>query len=628
MTEKLKPYELHQMQDLVRHSVSVMDKRHQRWRLLEAIYRTGSLYQASQVEPGRLQELLPLLDEHAVNLVLPHINIIMASVVSRDPQFVTTPTGGGEEAEKSVEIADAIINYFWRRLRVTRELRDATADAIKLGSGFVKVGWTHVEQEEEVSKSERQEQALDLYEKERLSAILEEREPSGNVETFIKSVPHSTMRVIRSEPFVEYVSPYDIFVPSNARRIEDVRWVCHRVTLPVDEVIANPEFDISEADIIRDGTQINPADEYQAEWRRQSEDVEGQYASAEALDTATLWEFYDMRTRRLTVFQMNAHEPLWEGELPWGHRYSPFIHIRNYTGSGNDFWGFGDLENIANIQYMFNEFLTEQMENARRSGQKYLINKDAMSDELLAALESNEADVVAPVESVNGQPLSEIVVPVFRQALSGDIYAAKAELQNYMQEVLGINDFQAGGMGADRMSATAAAVVEGVATLRAQDKIMSIEDGAAQVGNLMLLLCQEYLDEPTAIRISGDMGAVWPEITKADLYGEFLVKVEGGSLKALNPATKEQQGLRTLQQVLPVLVELGFDPAPALRSALRDLGYNPDDVLVPMENQMQPGGMIPQQEAGIDPSAPTAPINQMGGPPAAEQAQTAGTFAI
>jgi hypothetical protein len=626
MTEKLKPYKLHQMQDLVRHSVLVMDKRHQRWRLLEAIYRTGSLHQATQVEPGRLQELLPMLDEHAVNLVLPHINIIMASVVSRDPQFVTTPSGGGEEAEKSVEIAEAIVNYFWRRLRVTRELRDATADAIKLGSGFLKVGWTLVENEEELSNIERKEQALDLYERERLSSILEQREFNSSIDKFMKGVPHSSMRVIRSEPFVEYVSPYDIFIPSNARRMEDVRWVCHRVTLPVDEVLANPEFNVTETDIVRDGTEVNPSDEYQAEWRRQSEDAEGQYASAEALDTATLWEFYDMRTRKLTVFQMNSPEPLWEGELPWSHRYPPFIHIRNYTGSGNDFWGFGDLENIANIQYMFNEFLTEQIENARRSGQKYLINKDAMSDELIAALESNESDVVAPVESINGQPLSEIVVPVFRQALSGDIYAAKAELQNYMQEVLGVNDFQAGGVGADRMSATAAAVVDGVATLRAQDKITSIEDGAAQVGNLILLLCQEYLDEPTAIRISGDAGAEWPEVTKADLYGEFLVKVEGGSLKAVNPATKEQQGLRMLQQVLPIIIELQYDPTPALRSALRDLGHNPDDILAPMNNQiaMEPGGAPP----GVSPSAPTAPISNMGGPPTAEQAQTAGTFAI
>jgi hypothetical protein len=621
MAVDIKPYDLNQMQNLVRHSVNIMDTRHHRWRVIEGIYRSGSLEEAQSLKPGKLQEYFPSLDQHVVNLVLPHINIIMASVVSRDPLFMAVPYGGGEEAELSADIANAVINYYWRRLRVTRELRDASADAVKLGSGFLKVGWNHVEEEEELTKLDRQERALDEYERRRLSSVLEDKEFNDSIESVMSKVPNSTMRVIRSEPFVEYVSPYDIFVPSNARRMDDARWVCHRISLPVDEVLANPEFDVDESSIVRDGTTVNPGDEYQAEWRRQAEDAAGYYASAEALDTATLWEFYDMRTRKLTVFQMESREPLWEGDLPWSHRYPPFVHIRNYTSTGNDFWGFGDIENIANLQHMMNEFVTEQIENARRSGQKYLVRADALSEELQAALESSESDVVAPVEVPNGEPLDQVIIPVFRQALSGDVYAAKQQIQEYMREVLGINDFQAGGLGADRMSATAAAVVEGVATLRAQDKIASIEDGAAHVGALILLLCQEYLDEPTAIRISGSRGASWPEITKADIYGEFNVAVEGGSLKAINPASKEQQGLRTMTQVLPILAELGYDPSPALRSALRDLGYNPDDILVPAEIQQQ---IKPPTGSGEDVGATASAMAQMGAPPAAEAAQLGG----
>ncbi|MGA1753255.1 MAG: portal protein [Pontimonas sp.] len=624
MAVELKPFDLEQMQNLVRHHVSIMDLHHQRWRLLEAIYRTGSLQQAEQYKPGQLQQFMPRLSEHTVNMVLPHLNIIMASVVSRDPLFMSIPYKGGEDAEKAAAISDAVINYFWRRLRVTRELRDATADAVKLGSGFLKVGWNHLENEMELDGMERRERAMDMYQQERLKAIMEEREFEGNIELMERSVPSSEMRVIKSEPFVEYVSPYDLFVPSNARRMEDARWVCHRVTLPVDEVLSNPEFDVSESDIIRDGMTINPADEYQAEWRRQAEDAKGIYASSEALDTATLWEFYDMRTRKLTVFQLEASEPLWEGDLPWSHRYPPFVHIRNFTSAGHDFWGFGDLENIANLQNMLNEMFEEQIENARRSGQKYLVRSDALTDDLMAALESSESDVVAPVEVPNGEPLDQIIVPVFRQALAGDVYAAKDQLQNYMREVLGINDFQAGGVGANRMSATAAAVVEGVATLRAQDKIQSIEDGAAHVGNLILLLCQEYLDEPTAIRIAGEDGVSWPQVSKNDLYGEFLVSVEGGSMKAINPATREQQGLRTLTQVVPMLAQMQYDPTPALRMALRDLGYNPDDILVPAQMMQQAAAAVP----GASAEAPTSIVSQMGGPPTAENAQMAGGLSL
>jgi hypothetical protein len=621
MAVELKPYTLTQKQNLVRHSVGIMDQRHQRWRLLESIYRSGYAESFRPEDAGTISDLFPNLNRHSINLILPHINIMMASVVSREPQFVVQPIAGGEDAEKGAEVATAIVNYFWRRLRVTRELRDATADAIKLGSGFVKVGWTHLEQEADKSEMQMSEEISDEYERRRLDSVLTGKEFSDNIEYLKGSILTSYMRVIKSEPFVSYVSPYDIFVPQNARRMEDVPWIVQRVTMPVDEVLANPELDVDEDSIVRDGFGVNPGDEYQAEWRRQADDSYGQYQSTEALDTATYWEFYDMRTRELCIFQLESSEPMWTGKLPWAHRYPPFVHVRNFTATGNDFWGFGDIENVANIQSLFNEFVTEQIENARRSGQKYLVRKDAVTDELMAALESSEADVVAPVDVPNGEPISEIIVPVFRQALSGDIYGAKAELENYMRSVLGINDFQAGGLGADRMSATAAAVVEGVATLRAQDKITSIEDAASQIGNLVVLLCQEYLDEPTAIRISGDDEAVWAEISKSDIYGEHAVAVEGGSLRSLNPATREQQGIRLLNEVVPVLAQFGYDPEPAMRNALRSLGFKPDDILV----------RAPQPELSMEGSTGTDPMSQMetlGGPPTGQQAQFQGSIGL
>lgn len=625
MAVELEPYSLDQMQNLVRHAVGVMDERHQRWRILEGIYRTGSMSSTMATDAGRLQDLFPDLDRHVVNLILPHINIIMASVVSREPQFLVTPIAGGQEAEKGAEVAEAIVNYFWRRLRITRELRDATADAIKLGSGFLKVGWTHIEREAKKGDLEFMEEVGDEYERRRLDSILKDEEFDDNIQYLKDSIPTSYMHVIRSEPFVSYISPYDVFMPQNARRMEDSPWVVQRVTLPVDEILSNPEFDIEESELASDGHGHNIADEYQSEWRRQAETTKGQYENADALNTATFWEFYDMRTRKLTIFQLESDKPLWEGDLPWAHRYPPFVHVRNFTGTGNDFWGFGDIENVANIQSLFNEFLTEQVENARRSGQKYLVRKDAMTDELMAALESPESDVVAPVDVPNGEPLSEVIVPVFRQALSGDVYGAKLELEQYMRGVMGINDFQSGGLGADRMSATAAAVVEGVATLRAQDKIMSIEDAASQIGNVMVLLCQEYLDEPTAIRISGDEQAIWADVSKSDIFGEHSVAVEGGSLRSLNPATREQQGLRLMNEVVPILVQFGYDPEPAIRNALRALGYRPDEMLIMAP---QPQGDVGMEGGTPQAMGPTAGIEEAGGPPTAQQAQFEGGLGI
>ena len=620
----IKPFELHQAQELVRDAVSRADRRHRRWRVLEGLYRTGSLSTARTNEAGTLGEFYPELDEHVANMILPHINIIQESVIARDPKLICEPLGGGETAEYNRETSESVLKYFWRRAAATDQLRDATADAVRIGSGFVKIGWSHLEDERDLEDDERQFRAVQLIEEELQTAEREGR--FARIEELEKSVPHTERRVIRSEPFVEYVSPYDVFVPINTRRVEDTRWIVHRLTLPVDEILANPEFDATEEEIVRDGMLVNESDEWQAEWRRQTEDARGIHGSTLALDTATIWEFYDMRTRRMMVFQLNGSKTLWEGEIPWSHRYPPFVHVRNYTATGNDFWGFGDIDNVAALQDMFNEFLTEQLENARRSGQKYLVRANAVTEELIAALESSESDVVAPVNLPTGEPLEGVIRPVFRQALSGDVYAAKAELEEKMRQVLGINDFQAGGIGADRMSATAAAVVDGVATLRAQSKIASVEKAASAIGNQILLLCQEYLDEPTAIRMTASEGARWDEISKEDIYGEFLVSVEGGSTRAINPATREQQGLRTLGDVVPALVQLGYDPTPALRSALRDLGYDPDVMLVPMQQEPQP---MPGQGSpeGGQPMTSEQMI-ALGGPGAPARAQGAGTIAL
>jgi hypothetical protein len=623
----LKPFDIQDAQDLVKDAVSRSEKRHKQWRLMEGLYRTGTLAQAEQSATGRLQDFFPTLNDEVANLILPHINIIQESVVARDPQLLCEPLAGGEQAEVNAKTSESVLKYFWKRARATEALRDATLDSVRLGTGFLKVAWSHLETEVELSEEEQNARASEQFREELESSVADGILPDADIALKPRSVPTSEVMVIRDEPFVAYVSPFDVFVPVEARRLEEARWVAQRVTLPVDEILANPEFDVDEDSIIRDGTVEGGTDVYESEWRRQAPDSEGTFRSTLASDTATYWEFYDMRTRRLMIFQVNGGDVWYDEELSWSHRYSPFVHVRNYSATGNDFWGFGDIENVVALQEMFNEFLFEQMDNARRSGQKYFVRADQVSDELRAGLESDESDVVIPVHLPTGESLRDVLIPVARQALAGDVYAAKDELERKMREVLGINDFQAGGVGADRMSATAAAVVDGVATLRAQSKIASVEAAASQVGNLILLLCQEYLDEPTAIRVSNVSGASWIDVSKDDLFGEFLVSVEGGSTRALNPATREQQGLRTLVEVVPALQALGYDPEPALRMALRDLGYDPNIILVRAEQPAEAG--VPPQGGGA-PSAMSSGemIEAQGGPSMPAEMQARGDIAL
>ncbi len=643
---KLDPYTLEQAQSAVDDAIRRSSKRHNRWRALETLYRLGvandGVLSASDV-PGELWNDLPSeLDLDHINLVLPYLSIVMASVTTNDPALLAEPLVGGPEADDRARVAEAAIRHFWRRADGTAVLRDMTHDAVILGPGFSKVGWAHLEREVEREQSDVLAELEALLEHDRrdmeLSADPETGERTRDLtplDELAERVSLTEALVEMDEPFIEYVSPYDVFVPRNARRLDDCRWLAIRVLMPADEVKANGAFDNqARADLLDATDEARPGRSSRDEGHGGTNNDDDPFRDVE------LFEFYDMRTRTMMVFQRNAERALYEGPIPYSHRYPPLVMMRNFEDGGGRFWPFGDLENVAALQDVYNEFWTEQRGNARRSGNKYAVDADVITESHRNLIESDQSDITVPIEGLGSRPINEVIQSIERKGLSADVYAAKGDAQAAMREVLGLNDFMTGGSGADRMSATAAAVVDGVQSMRAGDKKSQVERAAARMGTLVLLLCQEFLDLERTVKVTGsqEVAGEWVTMTPADLVGEFQVSVEGGSTQAVNPATRQAKALDLIQTVGPAVAQAGFDPEPVLRMAIRNLGFNPDLLLQrppPPEPEPAPaggpgmapsmgGGMPPMPGAGMPPAGGLPPdlappaldeLAALGGPP-------------
>lgn len=631
----MKSYTLNDKQMLLRDAIRRMDPLHQHWKILEGLYRTGMRRDLNAKDFADLTPTpIPGNILKTINMTLPHISLMSTSIVSRDPQMLVAPIGGQDETtEDNATFAQAVLTYFWKRTNATDDVKSATEDMLKLGNGFVKVGWDYVADE----YKETPEMLMD----ETMMAV-EQAESTGEDGGFAPDTSKLSKtnkaqftyeQVITDDPFVEYVSPYDMFCPKDARRLDTARWVCQRLRLPLEEI---KERFGEDAQISVDATIASDS--------LVSTYLNGQTTLPEVLSYAVVYEFYDMVTRELTVFQIDSSEPLYDGPIPYQHRYPPFVHFRNYNDGGMQFWAFGDLENIAGIQLMLGEITRAQIDDLKRSGNKYAVRKRHMSPELKKQLESPIPDQVVVFDIPETASLQDVVQPLVRQATPSDAYVMDDKLQDAMTKVLGINDFQAGGVGADRMSATAAAVVDGVATLRAQDKLAAVEAGISGIGQRILLLCQEFLDDNRAVRIAGANGSMWLQVSASDIFGEFRVTVEGGSTRALNPATRAQRGIQTMQVVIPALSQLGYDPTNAMRMALRDMGYDPNYIMiqatteevpaeemapeaVPMEEQAAPS--LDQLMAQMQPpaQAPVEQIQQEFGGPGVPGA-TSGTLAL
>lgn len=600
-TESMK-YTLQDKQLLIRDALRRMDPLHIHWRMLEGIYRTGLRRELNSRDFADLTPTpIPGNVLKTINMTLPHISLMSTSIVSRDPQMLVTPLGGTDEStEDSAVFALAVLHYFWKRTQATDDVKSATEDMLKLGNGFVKVGWEYIKADIEKSPENPQDE---------LMMIADEAVGDGFAKPsyeFEAGAPLTYEHVLVDEAFVEYVSPYDIFLPKDARRMNTARWVAQRLRLPVADLKQKfgKDIDIT-VDVAVASDAVIPM------YNNNPNNV------PEVLTYAIVYEFYDMLTKELSVFQLDG-EALYEGPIPYQHRYPPFVHFRNYNDGGMQFWAFGDLENIAGIQLLLGEVVRAQVDDLKRSGNKYAIRKKHATPDVKKQLESPVPDQVVMFDVPETQNLQDIVVPLPRQATPSDAYSMDAKLQDSMQKVLGMNDFQTGGMGTSRMAATTAAVVDGVATLRAQDKLAAVENGISEIGQRILLLCQEFLDDDRAIRISGAGGTMWLNVSPSDIFGEFKVSVEGGSTRALNPATRAQRGIQTIQIVVPTLQGLGYDPENAIKMALRDMGYDPAHLMIKMEQPQAPVG--PEQGAPLPPEMMGAtPVEAMPAP--AEQVQ-------
>jgi len=580
----MKSFTLNDKQMLIRDAVRRMDPLHQHWKILEGIFRTGM---RRDLNARDFTDLTPTVIPgnvlKTINMTLPHISLMATSIVSRDPQMLVVPIGGQDEStEDNATFAQAVLHYFWKRTNATDDVKAATEDMLKLGNGFVKVGWDYVATEYKETPETLMDETMIAVDRAEATGEDGGFAPDTSNLSATNKAQFTYQNVESDDPFVEYVSPYDIFLARDARRLDTSRWIAQRLRLPLDDLYERFGED---APISVDATIASDS--------LVSTYLNGQTTLPEVLSYAVIYEFYDMVTRELTVFQIDGSEPLYDGPIPYQHRYPPFVHFRNYNDGGMQCWAFGDLENIAGIQLMLGEVTRAQIDDLKRSGNKYAVRKRHMTPELKKQLESPIPDQVVVFDIPETSNLDDVVRPLTRTATPSDAYTMDAKLQDAMQGVLGINDFQAGGVGANRMSATAAAVVDGVATLRAQDKLAAVETGISSIGLRILLLCQEFLDENRAIRIAGANGSMWLRVSASDIFGEFKVGVEGGSTRALNPATRAQRGIQTVQVVIPALSQLGYDPTNALRMALRDMGYDPNYLLV-KEEPVAPEGLAPE----------------------------------
>lgn len=551
------------------------------WRRLIDIYR------------GRQYDDVVDEDRLLVNISFSTVNVIAPAVAVNYPKIAVNARKP-EDGPKAI-ITEAVINYWWKHYEVRPEFRRAVKDFLVLGHGWLKCGYRYIEEEDS--------------EKETSSQVEESSEEAVNY-TDYDDITSITI-VTEDRPFVERVSPFDIFIDPDATSMSDARWIAQRIRRPLEEVKADKRY----AKVARDnlnatswGMDLNDAG------RRIPEDREAGYVE--------IWEFYDIPGKTLSVFAEGCDHFLVKPiKMPYAFGH-PYVMIRNYDVPDH-FYPIGDLEAIEPLQRELNATRTQMMNHRKRYSRKYLYKESAFDADGRSALESDYDNVMVPVAS--DENLGNVVAPFPAVMTPPEFYSQSGTIENDIQMVSGVSEYLRGSLPEIRRTATEAAIIQDASNARAADKLATIEGAIAEVASRLVALSQQFMTGEQVARIVGKNGEpTWITFDADYIAGEFDYEIEAGSTAPSNESFRRQMALQMVDAMAP-FAGMGIINMQALASHVLQFGFgikNPEAFLQeapPPAPEMAAGGALPPEQLppGMPPEGGMPPdmalMSQMAG---------------
>ena len=528
----------------------------------------------------------------AVNLAFSTVNIIAPSVSVNHPKVVVTPND--PDNTDRAAFVEAVINHTWRHHDFRKPFRRAVKDFLIFGHGWLKVGWRFVEQERTLGEDERQ-TMIDEATMEADTFAMTNPEFAGDLpsdEEIAANITNTAMMIVEDQPFVERISPFDIFVDPEATCLEDAAWIAQRIVRPLEEAKKDKRYKASARKKLDAQNVLYPLNTPNS--RQQQEE----YLYDE--ERTVIFEFYDIVNNTISVLAQAGDEFLVD-PTPMPYVYGqPFVMLRNYD-IPDYFYPMGDLEAIESLQLELDKTRTQLVNARKRYARKYLYHERSFGPEGREALASDQDGRLVPVVEEN-KPLSETVIPMPQTPLSPEIYQYSDIIETDINTVSGVSEYARGQMPETRRTATEASIIADAGNARAADKLAIVELSIGYVARMVLQVMQQFMTGEQMARVSQKGGGdLFVPYTREDIIGEYDFSVEGGSTQPMNDTIRKQQAVSLLNAMAP-LVGTVVDPTALARHVLT-MGFDikdPDKFII---QQQTPQDMeVAAAEAGAAPT--------------------------
>ena len=490
-------------------------------------------------------------DQLTVNLIFATKNVMAPAVAINNPKF-TVNARRPDDAPNAV-ITEEVLNYLWRTNKYQSDFRLAVDDWIIMGHGWLKVGYKFVKPPEEKSTDIPADgNATD----EGVDEGIDDREDvEGNVE--------SELIVEDDRPFVERISPFDMYVDPDARHPKEMRWIAQRTWRAVQDVSVDDRYSTTARKKVSGSS-----------WSRWGEDGDGRSDDDKpdkgAVTFAEVIEFYDIKRGKVCTFAMDAEDSTTSGflirpkKIPYalGH---PFVMVRNYEVP-DTFYPMGDVQQIESLQLELNETRNQMLNYRKKFRRAWVYSKDLFDRDGLQALESEQDNVMIPVQG-DGDP-AKAISPVPPSITPSEFFDQSAMISDDIDRVSGVSDYQRGAQAEIKRTATEAAMIQDAANARAQDRLAKIELTLADLGARVIALMQQYMTGEKVARLTSVPAQAWVHYDADYIAGQFDFEVAAGSTEPQNETFRRQAAMQLVDASMPFLEMQIADPVALYRHIL------------------------------------------------------------
>lgn len=481
---------------------------------------------------GKYFKVLTDEEQICVNMVYPHVKVVIPSIYSRNPDVVVIPrrrdSVSDDIVRKRAQNMQSLLRYLLKSLDIKSEIKLCILDGILTGHAWVKTGY-----DTEFEKIAQE----DYSEKSVITNLLEKMGISEEDEE--ESEFQSNEKIVSERPWALRTSPYDMIVPALSRRPEELPWISERIILPYEQVMDNPDYDT-------DGLKpTSNANELLSSLRGAKYN---KIPLADKMQYVVLYETWCGKSGQVYTFaDGHRRKPLEVKDSEYtflDSRYHPYRMLR-FNETPDEFYPMSDIEPAEPQLLELNETRSQMVTHRRRYNRRYITKPGAFDTNAKADLKAGADGAVIEVTSTyQDEPIESIMQPVTDANLPPEVYAVETRTKDDIYTILGTSDYASRASGGAR-TATEASIISSQTQNRVQERIDLIETFVNGIIRNLAQICQKYLDAEQIAPILGDDAVYWVQLnSRREIQGEYIYNIVYGSSTPINKDVDRAQFLQ------------------------------------------------------------------------------------